>query len=130
MCLVLGQATSFVALYLYSSNADASTSRDLWVLLVATEAGFATFFAIFIGAMTTKYKKTFFSTETANTFVAKRFRDALSDKAKVHVFACHPSYYASIRDEVEHWVRENFEDWLEDQPDWFTERVKASIPKD
>ena len=49
---------------------------------------------------------------------------------KSGVFGVHPSLYAGIRDEVTAWVSTNYITWNEEHPEWFTERVKASIPKD
>jgi hypothetical protein len=77
-----------------------------------------------------KYVGTFFSTMTAKQFRIKTFREAKTDQMKMNLFKLHPSYYASIRAEVAEWVRENCDIWNEEGPDWFTERVKASIPKD
>ena len=135
VCLVLGQATSFIALYFYSNqNTEdgdgAKSSYDLWALLGATEAGFVFFFVLFLGAMAAKYRVTFFSTITAKEFRIKAFRESISDQNKMNILKLHPSYYKSIRDEVEMWVRDNYETWNEEQPEWFTERVKRSIPKD
>ncbi len=42
----------------------------------------------------------------------------------------HPSYYAGMRREVSLFVEENYGKWVEENPDWFTQRVKATIPKD
>ena len=134
MCLVLAQATSFVALYLYSNLEDvergAKSSHDLWALLGATEAGFIVFFSIFVGAMAAKYRVTFFSTVTAKRFNHDIFRNATSDVTKINFFSNHPSYCDGIRDEAKAWVSANYSTWNEERPDWFTERIKASIPKD
>ena len=133
VCLILGQTTSFVAVYLYTtilgSEGSSKSSHDLWALLGATEAGFVFFFTIFVGAMAAKYRVTFFSTITAKKFTHDFFRNATSDGVKIGIFNCHPAYYAGIRDEVKAWVSDNYSTWNEEQPDWFTERVKASIPK-
>ena len=133
MCLVFGQTTSFVALYFYSrlnTEVGSKSSRDLWALLGATEAGFVTFFVIFVTTMTAKYRVTFFSTVTGAQFNQRRFRTATTEKAKSAIFFSHPSYHDGIRDEVKAWVSENYSTWIEEKPDWFTERVNASIPKD
>ena len=102
----------------------------LWALLGATEAGFLVFFAIFVGALAKKYRVTFFSTITAKNFRVKTFCEATTDIQKFDLLKCHPSYYESIRGDVEHWVRDNYETWNEEKPDWFTERVRQRIPKD
>jgi hypothetical protein len=133
MCLVFGQATGFVALYLYSSNADDGGARflpGLWVLLGAAEACFVIFFVTFVFSVESKYRTTFFSTITAKQFRIKAFRDATTDQIKMNILKLHPSYYKSIRGEVEKWVRDNYETWNDEQPEWFTERVRQRIPKD
>jgi hypothetical protein len=131
MCLVIGQATSFVALYLYSS-VDAAKYKDnkLWALLGGIEAAFVLFFAAFVMTIKPIYRVTFFSTLTAKQFKHRRFRCATSDQAKIDIFGSHRSYYAGIRDEIEQWVREKYDAWVEEAPEWFTERVKTSIPTD
>ena len=67
---------------------------------------------------------------TGALFNQRRFQIATTDKAKIEIFGRHPSYYAAIRDEVKAWVSANYSTWTEEKPDWFTERVKGSIPKD
>ena len=80
--------------------------------------------------MSAKYRVTFFSTITAKNFRIKAFRESLTDQNKMNILKLHPSYYRSIRGEVEQWVRDNYETWNEEKPTWFTERVKQRIPKD
>jgi hypothetical protein len=136
LCLLLGQATSFVAVHLYCSERigaqkDGSTSaRDLWSLAGGLEAAFVVFFAIFVSMINNKYVVTFFSTITSKQLAQRNFRGATSDRAKFNVFAKHPTYYENIRGEVAVWVRENWDVWNEEQPEWFTERAKARVPKD
>ena len=73
---------------------------------------------------------TFFSTVTAKKFNHNAHRFGTDDRAKANILGCHSSYYVGIRDEVKAWVSENYNTWNEEKPDWFTEHVKASIPKD
>ena len=80
--------------------------------------------------MNKKYVGTFFSTLTGRQFRTISFREAKTDQMKASIFKLHPSYYASIRSETAFWVRENWDIWNEEKPEWFTERVKSSIPKD
>ena len=80
--------------------------------------------------MPEKYRATFFSTETAKQYKQRLFNSATTDEAKVDIFNNHPSYYSGIRGEVKAWVTENYSVWNEERQEWFTERVKASIPKD
>jgi hypothetical protein len=137
MCLLLGQATSFVALYLYYSEREnvwedsgEKSELDLWGLMESLEAGFVVFFAIFVSTINKKYVGTFFSTMTAKQFRIKAFREAKTDQMKMNILKLHPSYYKSIRSEVKHWVRERYETWIDEKPDWFAEITKTRIPRD
>ena len=132
-CLLLGQSTSFVVVYLYSlrPTADATiSSNDLWALVGALEACFVVFFAVFVGSIAAKFRVTFFSTITGKKFGIKAFHEATTDRVKMNILGSHPSYYKSIRGEVEQWVRDNYATWNEEKPDWFTERKKRTIPID
>ena len=133
LCLLLGQATSFVAVYLYSSVGTihkAFKDDDLWAFVGVLEASFVIFFAMFVATMDQKYRRTFFSRVTAKQYNIMSFREATSDKARHDVFGLHPSYYRSIRVEVKQWVRQNYNTWLEENPEWFTERLRTRIPID
>ena len=135
MCLALGQATSFVAVYLYSA-AEArmetppggTSSRDLLKLLLGLEISFGVFFALFVVFMQRKFRITFFSTITGKQFNCQCFRDAQTDQVKIDVFNNHETYWHDIRGEVEIWIRDNYDFWVLESPEWFTDRVKASIP--
>ena len=130
-CLLLGQTTTFVAVYLYLLEKSSTFSKvDLWSSVVALEGLFVVSFAIFVLSIDPKYRRTFFSTATAKQFHVQRFREATSDQAKIFIFKLHPSYYANIWGEVSEWVEENYEIWDDEKPVWFTARVKASIPRE
>jgi hypothetical protein len=135
LCLLLGQATSFVTVHLYyteraSSLEGGGVAMNLWGLMGGLEVSFVVFFALFIATIEQKYVATFFSALTAKNFNQKKFTGASSNRAKFAIFDSHPSYYEYNRGEVKEWVRENWDIWNEEMPDWFTERVKASVPKD
>ncbi len=76
------------------------------------------------------YRATFVSTATAKQFNHARFRTSVTDQGKVDIFSKHSVYYEGIWEECELWVKENWEAWNEERPAWFTERVKASVPKE
>ena len=67
---------------------------------------------------------------TAKQFNIQSYHDATTDRVKIAILALHPSYHESIRGEIGQWVKENWENWNEEQPEWFTDRIKASVPKD
>ena len=134
-CLGLGQLTSFVAVYLYTtshpeSSEPVASANELWALVGALEVSFIVCFAVFLGTIERKFVHTFFSTVTAIQYRIETFHDAKTDSGKMNILKMHPSYYKSIRGEVEQWVRENYEAWNEEQPEWFTAQVKRRIPQD
>ncbi len=132
VCIILGQGTSFVAVYLYgrSPEAEGSSVASLWALVGGLELAFILLLTIFVLTIDRNYRGTFFSTMTAKQFRIQSFREAKTDTIKVNVLKLHPSYYKSIRGEVEEWVKDNWERWNEEQPEWFTDVVKKRIPED
>ena len=135
ICLLSGQSTSFVAVYLfYMVQEETVDSRfifgSLWSLLLALEASFVVSFTIFVLSMKKIYISTFFTTMTAKQFNIRRYREATSDRARLAIFGKHSSYYESIRGELKAWVTENYKNWDEENPEWFTDRIKASVPLD
>ena len=67
---------------------------------------------------------------TAKQYNVQKYHNATTDRMKTAILNVHPSYYKSIRGEIGQWVKENWENWNEEQPEWFTGRVKKYVPKD
>ena len=89
------------------------------------------FFVIFLRNINRKYINTFFTTMSAKRYIQLvKFHEADSDQTRLHIFEYHPSYHESIREGVKSWVLDNYERLCDESPEWFTDRVKASIPKD
>ena len=158
-CLLIGQSTSFMAVYWFSvyfvlasaqekeSNSPGSegtqddaasaqssapwfTVGSLWALVATLEFFFVLFFALFVLSINKRYIRTFFTTTTSKQFFVSHFLDAKHDQSKLYIFTLHPSYYKSVREDVKLWVAANYNKWNEEKPEWFTDRVKASIPLD
>jgi hypothetical protein len=96
---------------------------------VGLQLGFVVFFSVFVATMNKAYRSSFFSTVTATQFKCQNFKDAKSDLARFDIFLNHETYFDSIKVEVKEWVHENWETWNDEQPDWFTDRVRASVPE-
>ena len=88
------------------------------------------FFALFTRYINKGYLETFFTTTTAKQFHCQKYHDAVNDSARLSIFSLHPSYYNEIRGEVCSFVRDNWERWNDEKPEWFTTRVRASVPLD
>ena len=136
--ILISHASCFVAAYLYIKDRASSASLqqekfgavELWAVLSGVEGLFLLSFTFFLLKINRKYVKTFFSTMTGKQFCVVNFHNATNDVSKIEVFDQHPSYYASIRDEVKTWVGENWERWSQEKPAWFTARVISTIPDD
>jgi hypothetical protein len=131
-CLLIGQATSFFAVYAYAVGSQEKTiaADTLLIILGALEASFLLIFALFAANIRREYLVTFFSTQTSKEFIRALFQGATDDFTRSSILTVHPTYYASIKDEVKQWVVQNYYAWEDDQPEWFTEQVKKSIPAD
>ena len=99
-------------------------------MLAALEAAFVLFFTVFLLTIKRSYIFTFFTMMTAKQFRIKNFREAKTDLAKSNILKLHPSYYATIRQEVKDWVGDNYSTWIEERPEWFTDHLKKRIPVD
>ena len=56
------------------------------------------------------------------------FREGKSDAVKVEVFGCSRHHWASIEDEIRKWVESSWDKWEEEEPEWFTDKLKSLIP--
>ena len=135
MSLSFGQFMSVVAVCLYQylssdRGSDATMSPDaMWTLIGGLESVFVVCFALFIATIDAKYRMSFCYSVNAIEFSQAKFQSATRDQTKLHIFSDHESYWADIKVPVELWVRENWERLNEEQPEWFTDRVKARVPK-
>ena len=143
--LVMSQASSFVAAKLYIDHTvgndeeeggeEAETnvlSQDLITKLIATSFALRLLsFTGFFASIDKAYLHTFYDIASGKQHVVRSFRNATSDEDRIQVFKRHPSFYRSIADEIKCWVAANYREvWLEEKPEWLTDRVLALIPKE
>ena len=76
-----------------------------------------------------QYRNTFFSFETGGQLLRRLFLEG-DDATKSQVFKKHKSFWAPIRTKVAEWVKEGWATWEEEEPDWFTDKWKASVSED
>ena len=78
------------------------------------------------------------STTTGPQMVELSFRESDDDCKRMRIFSnsfCILGYHESylrppFRDDVKEWVQANWYRWEEEQPEWWTDAVKGSIPDD
>ncbi|GMH84142.1 hypothetical protein TrST_g12287 [Triparma strigata] len=85
-------------------------------------------FSLLMSIVPSKIRKTFFSTQTGQQFTCTNFEMAQNDLAKLDTFSIHPSYYVPIKEGIKAWLNERLPVWIAEEPDWFDDQKKATIP--
>jgi hypothetical protein len=86
--------------------------------------------AVFFWNIERKYLHTFWSTQKSKEYGMAFFLEGNSDKVKFKVLQNSRHQWASIEGEIKKWVGSNWAKWEEEQPEWFTDVIKASVPVD
>jgi hypothetical protein len=119
-----------VSIYLASPFVDGkaieiASSIVNYIILITT-----LWFAIFFLNIERKYLHTFWSTQTSKAQKMAYFLEGDNDATKSQVFTCSRRQWASIEPALRRWVEMNWAKWEEEQPDWFTDVMKAKVPVD
>ena len=86
-------------------------------------------FLTFFFSIKEEYRRTFFSTERGKDLAMRRFESSNEDSVKADaIFANTRNYWREIEGEVEKWVCENWKRWMEEEPEWLNDNMKARIP--
>jgi hypothetical protein len=87
-------------------------------------------FAVFFLTIERKYLHTFWSTWRSKDMAMAYFTEGESDAIKIKVFGHSRHHLVSIEGELRKWVELNWAKWEEEQPEWFTDVMKAKVPED
>jgi hypothetical protein len=87
-------------------------------------------FAVFFLNIEKKYWHTFWSTQRSKDRTMAYFLEGESDKIKFAVLWPSRRHWVSIEEEVKKWIELNWARWEEEQPEWFTDVLKARVPVD
>jgi hypothetical protein len=87
-------------------------------------------FAVFFVNIERKYWHTFWSTQRSKDMSMAYFLEDKSDAIKIVVFESSRHHWVSIEGELRKWIEMNWAKWEEEQPDWFTDVIKAKVPVD
>ena len=86
-------------------------------------------FLVFFLSIKKEYWGTFFSTERGKDLTIRRFSTSNEDSIKADaVFLNTRKYWEDIEDQIEEWVRLNWVRWMDEEPEWLDENMKAMIP--
>jgi hypothetical protein len=97
----------------------------LWKGASWLAAVWAVSFAYFAGFVAVpKYRRTLWSSTSARELVLTRFTAGTSEEQMFHMFKMNMLIWeGDIGTEVKAWTMGNWERWVEEKPDWFTENV-------
>jgi hypothetical protein len=86
--------------------------------------------AVFFLNIERKYLHTFWSTKRSTEYAMAFFLEGEHDAIKIVVFMFSRHKWVSIEGEIKTWVNLNWARWEEEQPEWFTDVMKAKVPVD
>jgi hypothetical protein len=87
-------------------------------------------FVVFFLNVEKKYLHTFWSIQRGKDKTKAYFLEGKSDAIMFSVFKRSKHHWVSIEGEIKKWVGLNWAKWEEEQPDWFTDVMKAKVPVD
>ena len=114
-------------LYYELNGGDGSIAEVAWTGCYILPACIVLTMLVFFSTIKKEYRKTFWSTSTSRDFIVSYF-DSDKDKVRGFVFISNPRYWKEIEDKVARWVSLNWERWMEEEPDWLDDSIKANIP--
>jgi hypothetical protein len=75
-----------------------------------------------------RFRKTFWSTQTGWQKSESIFLDSVEDAKKIYIFTDSVMLWSAIKEDVKAWTMSSWETWDREEPEWFTQKVIASIP--
>ncbi|GMI16546.1 hypothetical protein TrLO_g10802 [Triparma laevis f. longispina] len=83
---------------------------------------------IFYFIIKKEFRPTFYTTETGMQSTRRQFIDSDSDEARSKIFNYNDIMLRPIMPKIEHWILTNWFRWLEEKPEFFTDRWRALVP--
>ena len=99
-----------------------------WAFCVGVSGLWTVVFGVFLALMKKEYRKSFFSSLAGKENSMNLFLKGVGDEDKSEIMNTNEHQWQTIRKTVERWVRNNWERWERDRPDWFTEDWKERVP--
>jgi hypothetical protein len=96
--------------------------------LVGLSVAWAATFSLIMTLMKREYRRTFFSTQSGNSWAQSFFLNGETDAARSKTLKLNKKKWKAIEPQVKAWVQEGWWKWKEDKPDWFTDAWIAKIP--
>jgi len=128
---ILGQIIPFVALSFYSTNTtveNKANPHEINIALLVLACCWGLSVIAFFGLINRKLIGSFYSTKTGAQSIILGFQFSDDPAVKTFmVFGFHSSFTESIKDEVIAYMHDNWAEWEQMQPAWFTPKFIASV---
>ena len=85
------------------------------------------FIIVFFSTINKEHRKTFWSLKRGKDVTLSYF-ESNEDSTKAVIFHHNYRHWKEIEDKVEKWVRENWKRWMEEEPEWLDDNMRARIP--
>jgi hypothetical protein len=80
--------------------------------------------------MKAEFRHTFFSLQTGHDLIKKMLFDATSDEWKAKIILKNRRCWNSIRPQAEEFYHANWDRWVREKPDWFTDNFVGKVDDD
>ena len=102
-----------------------------WMLVASFVGAFVGVTLLFLLLINSKYRRTFYSTETSKEWLCSVFtKEGASDANKMSIHKRRRAKWKHIREEVKEWTLANWERIEAESPEWFTPALKDQIDDD
>jgi hypothetical protein len=85
-------------------------------------------FVCFFWNINREYLKSFISAQRGIDYSMSYFVKGESEEVKFQVFKKSRRHWVAIESDIHKWVELNWAKWEEEQPQWFTDQLKAKVP--
>ena len=82
---------------------------------------------IFFMNIEKEYRHTFYSSESGKHVTLAYFKSR-EDSVKIIVFESNERHWREIDEKLKMWVTENWARWMEEEPEWLNDNMKARVP--
>jgi hypothetical protein len=133
LVLALGASLGATAIYFESVDEEEAVMSEsvAWMLVTSLVGAFVGVALLFLLLINSKYRRTFYSTQTSKEWVCSYFtKDGASDESKMKIHLCRRAMWKHIREEVKEWTLANWERIEAESPEWFTPALKDQIDDD
>jgi hypothetical protein len=122
--------------YSYSKYAKAGEDgaqkvgdTELWVFNIGMVVAWVAIFGFFMARIVVpRFRKAFRSTQTGWQKSESIFLDNDEDSKRMYIFTDNVVLWSGIKEDVKAWTMSSWETWDREKPEWFTQKVIASIP--